>query len=107
MAEPFGDPEAEDRGETLPQPTGAYIPWSITLSEEELAFSGNHTLFVRALGNDGFHSLTPHVHFVADGFPPESSARDLLPLILALAVALGGTVAVVAWRGGYLTAPRD
>ena len=91
----------------LPQPTGAYIPWSITLSEEELAFSGNHTLFVRALGNDGFHSLTPHVHFVADGFTPESSARDLLPLILALAVALGGTVAVVAWRGGYLTAPRD
>ena len=91
----------------LPQPTGAYIPWSITLSEEELAFSGNHTLFVRALGNDGFHSLTPHVHFVADGFTPESSARDLMPLILALAVALGGTVAVVAWRGGYLTAPRD
>ncbi|MAH17332.1 MAG: hypothetical protein CL960_02385 [Euryarchaeota archaeon] len=99
--------EVHDYVVELPQPTGAYIPWSITLDEQELAFSGNHTLFVRALGNGGFHSLTPHVHFVADGFTPESSARDLLPLILALAVALGGTVAVVAWRGGYLTAPRD
>ena len=99
--------EVHDYAVELPQPTGAYIPWSITLNEEELAFSGNHALFVRALGNDGFHSLTPHTHFVADGFTPESSARDLLPLILALAVALGGTVAVVAWRGGYLTAPRD
>lgn len=99
--------EVHDYVVELPQPTGAYIPWSITLSEAELAFSGKHTLFVRALGNGGSHSLTPHVHFVADGFTPESSARDLLPLILALAVALGGTVAVVAWRGGYLTAPRD
>ena len=79
----------------------------ISLSEAELAFSGDHTLFVRALGNDGFHSLTPHTHFASDGFTPESNESNLLLLILALAAVLGfGGVAVVAWRG-YLTTSRD
>ena len=91
----------------LPQPTGAYIPWSISLSEAELAFSGDHTLFVRAMGTNGTHSLTPHTNFQADGFTSESNGSNLLPIIMAIALVLGGGIAVVAYRSGRLTPPRD
>ena len=91
----------------LPQPTGAYIPWSISLSEAELAFSGDHTLFVRAMGTNGTHSLTPHTNFQADGFTSESNGSNLLPIIMAIALVLGGAIAVVAYRSGRLTPPHD
>ena len=100
--------EVSEYAVELPQPTGAYIPWSISLSEAELAFSGDHTLFVRALGNDGFHSLTPHTHFQAEGHTSdETTSGVLVPLVLAITMVAGGAIAVVAYRSGRFTPPRD
>ena len=63
---------------------------------------------MRALGNDGFHSLTPHTHFQAEGHTSdETTSGVLVPLVLAITMVAGGAIAVVAYRSGRFTPPRD
>ena len=74
------------------------------LSKTDFSFSGEHAFFVRAVSGD-MHSLTPHVHFDANGAPSSSSSERNIVLFLSLGV-LGALIITVAAYSQGVIAPK-
>ena len=58
-----------------------YIDWTISLDSEDLYFTGDHILLVRAVDSNGMHSIYDNSEFYAYGESPESSADNILVLL--------------------------
>ncbi len=78
-----------------------YIDWEISLSVKDLAFTGDHTVLVRALDSSSMHSISAHTEFYAYGQSSESSEEGLAFLIV-IGVLLVVGVAVIAYRKNFL-----
>ena len=77
-----------------------YINWSIKLDSNELGFTGDHTLLVRAVGEMGSYSISDNQVFFAQG----SSSAIEADRLAALIVILGSIVlilAVTAYRKNF------
>ena len=77
-----------------------YINWSIKLDSNELGFTGDHTLLVRAVGETGSYSISDNQEFFAQG----SSSAIEADRLAALIVILGSIVlilAVTAYRKNF------
>ena len=78
-----------------------YIDWEILLSAKDLAFTGDHTVLVRALDSSSMHSISAHTEFYAYGQSSESSEESLAFLIV-IGVLLVVGIAVIAYRKNFL-----
>ena len=58
-----------------------YIDWTISLDSEDLYFTGDHILLVRAVDSNGMHSIYDNSEFYAYGESPESSADNILVIL--------------------------
>ena len=77
-----------------------YINWSIKLDSNELGFTGDHTLLVRAVGENNSYSISDNQEFFAQG----SSSVIEADRLAALIVILGSIVlilAVTAYRKNF------
>ncbi len=93
-----------EENQVTPLPARSYINWSLPLSKTDFSFSGEHAFFVRAVSGD-MHSLTPHVHFDANGAPSSSSSERNIVLFLSLGV-LGALIITVAAYSQGVIAPK-
>jgi hypothetical protein len=58
-----------------------YIDWVINLDSEELYFTGDHILLVRAVDSNNMHSVYANSEFYAYGESPESSSDNILEIL--------------------------
>ena len=79
----------------------SYIDWEILLSAKDLAFTGDHTVLVRALDSSSMYSISAHTEFYAYGQSSESSEESLAFLIV-IGVLLVVGIAVTAYRKNFL-----
>ena len=74
-----------------------YVNWKINIDDNEVAFTGDHTLLVRAVGESGSHSLSDHIIFYAYGESEVTDGflEDIVKLVkkhdnfIAISVVLG------------------
>ena len=79
-----------------------YVNWKINLDDNEVAFTGDHTLLVRAVGDSGSHSLSDHVIFYAYG---ESEVTDdnFVAIVVVLGILVAAVVIFTAYRNKLFT----
>lgn len=58
-----------------------YIDWTISLDSEDLYFTGDHVLLVRAVDSNGMYSVSDNSEFYAYGESPESSTDNMLIML--------------------------
>ena len=58
-----------------------YIDWTISLDSEDLYFTGDHILLVRAVDSNGMYSVSDNSEFYAYGEFPESSTDNMLIML--------------------------
>lgn len=58
-----------------------YIDWTISLDSEDLYFTGDHVLLVRAVDSNGMYSVSDNSEFYAYGESPESSTDNILIML--------------------------
>ena len=74
-----------------------YVNWKITLDANDVAFTGDHTLLVRAVGSSGSYSLSTHSSFYAYG-ESESSTDNFMAISAVLGILVVGIAVVTAYR---------
>ena len=74
-----------------------YVNWKITLDANEVAFTGDHTLLIRAVGSSGSYSLSTHSSFYAYG-ESESSTDNFMAISAVLGILVVGIAVVTAYR---------
>ena len=79
-----------------------YINWEISLEPEDLAFTGDHVVLVRAVNLDDQHSISAHTEFYAYGETSDSSYSENLALFVVVGVLLIVSLALVVYRKNYL-----
>jgi len=79
-----------------------YVNWKINLDDNEVAFTGDHILLVRAVGESGSHSLSDHINFYAYG---ESEVTDdnFIAIVVVLGILVAAVVVFVAYRNKLFT----
>ena len=78
-----------------------YVTWKITLDSNDLAFTGDHKLLVRSVGESGSHSLSTHIDFYGYG-ETESTEDNFMAIILVLGILVAGVALVTAYRNKLL-----
>ncbi len=58
-----------------------YIDWTISLDSEDLYFTGDHVLLVRAVDSNGMYSVSDNSEFYAYGESLESSTDNMLIML--------------------------
>lgn len=58
-----------------------YIDWTISLDSEDLYFTGDHVLLVRAVDSNGMYSVSDNSEFYAYGESIESSTDNMLIML--------------------------
>ena len=79
-----------------------YIDWEINLGAKDLAFTGDHTVLVRAVDENNQHSISAHSEFYAYGEASDSSSGENLALLVVVGVFLLVGMAVLVYRKNYL-----
>ena len=74
-----------------------YVDWKISLDANDVAFTGDHTLLVRAVGESGPHSLSDHINFYAYG-EAEISTDNFMAISVVLGIVVVGIAVVTAYR---------
>ena len=74
-----------------------YVNWKITLDANDVAFTGDHTLLIRAVGDSGSYSLSTHSSFYAYG-ESESSTDNFMAISAVLGILVVGVAVVTAYR---------
>ena len=74
-----------------------YVNWKITLDANDVAFTGDHTLLIRAVGSSGSYSLSTHSSFYAYG-ESESSTDNFMAISAVLGILVVGVAVVTAYR---------
>lgn len=74
-----------------------YVNWKITLDANDVAFTGDHTLLIRAVGSSGSYSLSTHSSFYAYG-ESESSTDNFMAISAVLGILVVGIAVVTAYR---------
>ena len=74
-----------------------YVDWKISLDVNEVAFTGDHILLVRAVGESGSHSLSDHVNFYAYG-EAEISTDNFMAISVVLGILVVGVAVATAYR---------
>jgi hypothetical protein len=78
-----------------------YVTWKINLDSNDLAFTGDHKLLVRSVGESGSHSLSTHIDFYGYG-ETESTEDNFMVIILVLGILVAGVALVTAYRNKLL-----
>ena len=74
-----------------------YVNWKITLDANDVAFTGDHTLLIRAVGDSGSYSLSTHSSFYAYG-ESENSTDNFMAISAVLGILVVGVAVVTAYR---------
>ena len=74
-----------------------YVNWKITLDANDVAFTGDHTLLIRAVGSSGSYSLSTHSSFYTYG-ESESSTDNFMAISAVLGILVVGIAVVTAYR---------
>ena len=74
-----------------------YVNWKITLDANDVAFTGDHTLLIRAVGVSGSYSLSTHSSFYAYG-ESENSTDNFMAISAVLGILVVGVAVVTAYR---------
>jgi len=74
-----------------------YVTWKINLDAKDIAFTGDHTLLVRSVGDSGSYSLSAHSNFYAYG-DTESSDENFMAIALVLGILVAAVAVVTAYR---------
>ncbi len=74
-----------------------YVNWKISLDANDVVFTGDHTLLIRAVGDSGAYSLSTHSNFYAYG-ESESSTDNFMAISAVLGILVVGVAVVTAYR---------
>ena len=74
-----------------------YVNWKITLDANDVAFTGDHTLLIRAVGDSGSYSLSTHSSFYAYG-ESENSTDNFMAISVILGILVVGVAVVTTYR---------
>ena len=74
-----------------------YVNWKISLDANDVVFTGDHTLLIRAVGDSGAYSLSTHSSFYAYG-ESEDSADNFMAITAVLGILVAGVAVVTAYR---------
>jgi hypothetical protein len=75
-----------------------YTNWVITLNPEELSFTGDHTILVRAVGENGTYSVADHLEFNAYGESSEMKSNRMLAILVVIGTLILAVVGITAFR---------
>jgi len=78
--------------------TSIYLDWTFSLDSKELSFTGNHTVLVRAVGDDSSYSISDDSEFYAIGESSETSIHRMAAMLFAIAAIVVTVMAVTAYR---------
>ena len=74
-----------------------YVNWKISLDANDVVFTGDHTLLIRAVGDSGAYSLSTHSTFYAYG-ESESSTDNFMAISAVLGILVIGVAVITAYR---------